>query len=116
MIKLEKELKEKALSDLLDQQIEKKGLVKQSDLIQMTQEPDGHVHATHSTDKFCKNCGEKNADYVEPETICADCHEPLGSEKETKDFKACKNCGSHNAYSLKNLTDEEKKEILNKDE
>ena len=52
----------------------------------MTQEPDGHIHATHSTDKFCKNCGEKNADYVEPETICADCQTPLGTEKETKDF------------------------------
>jgi len=116
VIKLDKQEKEKALSDLLDQQIEKKGLVKQSDLIQMTQEPDGHVHATHSTDKYCKNCGEKNEDYVEPETICADCQTPLGSEKETKDFKACKNCGSHNAYSLKNLTDQEKKEILNKDE
>ena len=102
---MDKQEKEKVLSDLVDQQIEKK-----------TQEPDGHIHATHSTDKFCKNCGEKNADYVEPETICADCQTPLGTEKETKDFKACKNCGSHNAYSLKNLTEQEKKEILNKDE
>jgi len=59
-----------------------------------------HVHATHSSDKFCKTCGEKNPDYKQPETMCKNCNEPTGTFEEMKKDSRCKNCGSEEAIDF----------------
>ena len=58
-----------------------------------------HVHATHSGDKTCKTCGEKNPDYDADQATCTNCGEDVGTVKEIEagDITTCKNCGSHEA-------------------
>jgi len=58
-----------------------------------------HVHATHSSDKTCKTCGDKNPDYDSDQAICTDCGNDVGTPKEIEsgEITTCKNCGGHEA-------------------
>ena len=58
-----------------------------------------HVHATHSSDKTCKTCGEKDPDYNSDQATCTDCGSEVGTVKEieTGEITTCKNCGGHEA-------------------
>lgn len=54
-----------------------------------------HEHATHSSDKVCKDCGEPNPDYDEKQAVCEDCGGEVGTVKEIQDgkIKHCRHCG-----------------------
>jgi len=64
-----------------------------------------HIHAVHSYDKYCTDCGTENPDYKEPEFFCANkqCQHPIGTPEEAQNSKKCTKCGSLNAISKEDL-------------
>ena len=59
-----------------------------------------HVHAVHSWDKTCSDCGEENPDYSKNQYQCVNCDNPIGTREEASKAKACPHCSSvEGAYS-----------------
>jgi NADH pyrophosphatase NudC (nudix superfamily) len=65
-----------------------------------------HLHATHSSDRFCSDCGSENPDYSEDQVKCVDCGRPIGTVKEAEKVKKCRHCGSESGgeHSSKGYT------------
>jgi len=112
------------LKQIIDDAINSKKIATKDDLDKLLSKEDmydliheeKHEHATHSGDKFCKTCGEKNSDYKQPETICKNCNEPTGTFEEMKTDTRCKNCGSDEAidfHDSENIEEDIKKVIEN---
>lgn len=58
-----------------------------------------HQHATHSYDKNCPQCGDKNPDYKDDQATCTDCGQPVGTPEEIEkgNVTTCPSCGGHEA-------------------
>ena len=58
-----------------------------------------HTHATHSSDNFCPECGDKNPDFDDRQLTCEACDKPVGTKKqiEAGQVKYCRNCGHDKA-------------------
>src|SRR6266571_71431 len=66
---------------------------------QTPQSPVEPQHNFHTWDKKCKDCGESNPNYKQPNVYCSDCGNPLGTIKSDdpesgKSIPSCSNCGS----------------------
>ena len=116
------EEKIKKLRQEIDDAINSKNIATKDDLDKLLSKEDmhdliheeKHDHATHSGDKFCKTCGEKNPDYKQSETICKNCNESTGTFEEMKKDTRCKNCGSDEAidfHDSENI-DEDMKQVI----
>lgn len=90
------------LSDKIDKALAKRSS-KSDDSDEHVHDPNAtekeHVHATHSYDKNCPTCGDKNPDYKEDQATCIDCGQPVGTpvEIEKGEVTTCPTCGGHEA-------------------
>ena len=62
-------------------------------------EAEKHNHATHSSEAFCPECGDKNPDFKDKQLVCENCSNPVGTEEEITSGKVkfCRHCGHNEA-------------------
>jgi len=58
-----------------------------------------HSHATHSSEAFCPECGDKNPDFKDKQLVCKNCKNAVGTKEEITSGKVkfCRHCGHNEA-------------------
>jgi len=66
-------------------------------------EEEKHNHATHSSEAFCPECGDKNPDFKDGQLVCENCDNPVGTKEEITSGKVkfCRHCGHDKAKEKK---------------
>ena len=66
-------------------------------------EEEKHNHATHSSEAFCPECGDKNPEFKDNQLVCKNCKNPVGTEEEITSGKVkfCRHCGHNEAVEKK---------------
>ena len=62
-------------------------------------EAEKHNHATHSSEAFCPECGDKNPDFKDNQLVCKNCKNAVGTKEEITSGKVkfCRHCGHNEA-------------------
>ena len=62
-------------------------------------EAEKHNHATHSSEAFCPECGDKNPDFKDNQLVCKNCKNAVETKEEITSGKEkfCRHCGHNEA-------------------
>jgi membrane protease subunit (stomatin/prohibitin family) len=101
-----KEKKDNEMKDYIDKKLDQeivKQIKERQDFHKILHEgetqEEKHNHATHSSEAFCPECGDKNPDFKDNQLVCKNCKNPVGTKEEITSGKVkfCRHCGHNEA-------------------
>ena len=100
-----KEKKDNEIKDYVDKMLKQSMEEQQERLFEAHKkhEVEEHNHATHSSEAFCPECGDRNPDFKDNQLVCENCSNPVGTKEEITSGKVkfCRHCGHNKAKEKK---------------